>query len=239
MPEAPSPGISILTTEHDRFPEVAALNPDFRAEAGKMKVVLDVDPELAACLLQHKKPLVERVLALCRTLKQHRCGGGGDQVAPLDVDALGEIAGRRRSDDAVDVAHLLEHMVIDLVVEISGTPRSTGVTCALRHPENRFHVFVECEDPSVGSLAANVAAEALSRFLRNGDDPERYRRQVLLARWLVGRNGNLATAGEAAGALGWSRAEAKQAVIDLLTRGFLRRQNPPLNFSGLSYFSRS
>jgi hypothetical protein len=103
----------------------------------------------------------------------------------------------------------------------------------------RFHVFVECEDPWVAELAAAVAADALARFLSDGDDPERFRRQVVLAEWLVRRDGQPASTDDMVRALGWSDATAHQALDDLTVRGFLAPLGPSLNFSGLSYFSRS
>ena len=80
------------------------------------------------------------LLEVCPSLTDHRCRSDSVETEPLDARDLGEICGRRLKDDPVDIAHLLEHMVIDLVVEISGNDRCSGVTCGLHDPKNRFHV---------------------------------------------------------------------------------------------------
>lgn len=237
-PQARASDISILSMDHGLFPEIAPLNPALSATRDKLKITLDISDDLAGRLVQADRSFRSRLLDVCPTLNRHACRGDNG-VTPLDPDVLGEICGLKRADDPVDVAHLLEHMVIDLVVEISGISRCSGVTCGLHEPTNRFHVYVECEDDSVGRIAVQVAVEALIKLLEAKEGPERFRRQVVMAQWVVGRNGNTYTATEAATALGWTVPETRETVGELVIRGFLNRETPPINFSGLIYFRRS
>ena len=230
--------IWILSAEYNRFPELMSFNPDFGEDTPKLKVSIDVDPKLAATLLEMGKDFRAALLEVCPSLTDHRCRSDSVETEPLDARDLGEICGRRLKDDPVDIAHLLEHMVIDLVVEISGSDRCSGVTCGLHDPKNRFHVYVECEDAMVGEFAVRIAAKALTHLLHDVADPAVFRRPVNLARWVVGRNGDLYTPTGIADALGWSTNEATEAVAELVDFGLLAEEIPPVNFSGLPYFAR-
>lgn len=230
--------IGILSSEYNRFPEIGSFNPGFGEDTLKLKVSIEVDPRLAAKLLKAGKEFRAALLEVCPSLTDHQCRSDSDETEPLDPNDLGEICGRRMKDDPVDIAHLLEHMVIDLVVEISGTDRCSGVTCGLHDPKNRFHVYVECEDATVGEFAVRIAAKALTHLLHEGADPATFRRPVNLARWVVGRNGGLCSPPEIADALGWSETETTEAITELVDFGLLTREMPPVNFSDLPYFAR-
>jgi hypothetical protein len=231
-------GIQVLSMEHGLFPEIDPLNSSFRGGRPKLKVILQVDADLASALVRASGVLPRRLREVCPSLDKHDCRGEAREAKPLDADGLGRICGLGRRDDPVDLVHLLEHMVIDLVVEISGSRRCSGVTCALDEPSDRFHVFVECEDVGVGIVALGVARDSLMQFLVSDADPEPYRRQVRLARWIVSQNGNPCSSLEAAEALGVSEVEATRIVDRLVDLGFLKRRRPALNYSGLIYFTR-
>ena len=228
--------ISILSSEYDTFPEISALNTAFRTFTQKLKVSLEIDSTLAARLMEAGGDFHSNLLTVCPSLKHHDCRSDAAGVGPLE--GLGKICGRRLENDPVDIAHLLEHMVIDLVVEISGSTKCSGVTCGLRDPENQFHVYVECEDSRVGMFAVRVATAALTRLLESHVDPAPFRRQVNLARWLVDRNGDAHTTTDVAHAMGWSKGEARATMAELVELGFLTQEKPPINFSGMSYFTR-
>jgi hypothetical protein len=88
----------------------------------------------------------------CPDLPRHSCVG---------PDGRHFLEGSQNPCD--DLAHLFEHVVIDLGARISSLDRVSGVTCGLRYPPNRYHVFVECDGPRAGEFIARLAAWAIER----------------------------------------------------------------------------
>jgi hypothetical protein len=231
--------IRVLSVDHGIYPEIGPLNPGFSRDGRKIRVSFEIQRDLASDLLRAGPAFSSAVIRVCPTLAHHACRAGTEGIAPLDPAHFGQICGRRLAEDPVDVAHLLEHIVIDLVVAISRMSRCSGVTCALREPQNRFHLFVECEDASVGSLAFRIGSDVLVHLLRSTGDPERFRRCVRLAQWWVGRDGGSHALAEFAGSLSWPEATARQAAEDLAGFGFLEPSRLSFNYSGLDYYARS
>ena len=73
----------------------------------------------------------------------------------VSIKTVGEVA---------DIAHLAEHVIVDLIVAISSTQLCSGITCGHRHPENRFDLFIECAHLHLGVFAANYAVYMIRRL---------------------------------------------------------------------------
>ena len=92
----------------------------------------------------------------------HDCGGDGllhllEGRAPAVPETAGA-AGDAETRDGLAVAHLIEHVAIEILVGVLGLRRCSGVTCAHRERLDRFDIFLESPEPLAGRAAAILAA---------------------------------------------------------------------------------
>lgn len=83
-----------------------------------------------------------------------------------------------------DVAHLVEHLIIDLQHSVAGVRICSGITCCYQDLMDRYDIFVESPNKRTGQFAAFLAVEVLSRFLTEGEIDLKYREVIHYARYL-------------------------------------------------------
>ncbi|MBD3298086.1 MAG: hypothetical protein GF341_05470 [candidate division Zixibacteria bacterium] len=158
------------------------LNHRFRPDANHLIVTLDVegyDPPVTNAF-----PVMYRALAtLFPTLSRHSCCEQWENT-PLFLQSI-EGVSIKSVGEAADVAHLTEHVMVDLQCAISGMKLCSGITCGHRSPENRFDVFVECTDPRVGAFSAHLATFLVAKALHLRWLSPRYRTLVTGARMVA------------------------------------------------------
>jgi hypothetical protein len=126
----------------------------------------------------------------------------------------------------------VEHVLIDLQHYIARMRTCSGVTCAWTHPRDRYDIFVECVDETVGRTAAGIAVDLVEDLLDGRRPHPMYLCLIQAARlacdhsgWPIGaRLGPLAAM--------WGGRLVDEAVADLHLRGFLREIPVSFNFSG-------
>jgi hypothetical protein len=128
--------------------------------------------------------LIEKLLVLFPTLREHKCNWeyltaeeGESEETQLQI-GIQEFGGFE------DIAHLVEHLIIDLQHSIAGMRLCSGVTCCYQDLLERYDIFVESPDRRTGQLAAFLAVEALSRFLTERELDLEYGRVIEFARFL-------------------------------------------------------
>jgi hypothetical protein len=169
------------------FPEIADLNPRFKPDSKKVKATLDIQlpPGFAGVDLSS---ILQQLMELLPTLKRHQCGeslfsnlkGGEKDSSPAPDPTLC----LNHPDKITDLAHLMEHMIIDLQSNITNMDSCSGITCGYKNPPNRFDMFVECKDQTVGLFSVLFAADLFARFLEKGKITRRYRHLIDLAKYL-------------------------------------------------------
>jgi hypothetical protein len=82
------------------------------------------------------------------------------------------------------MAHLMEHMIIDLQSNITGMDSCSGITCGYKNPPNRFDMFVECKDQTVGLFSVLFTTDVFARLLERGNITRRYHYLIDLAKYL-------------------------------------------------------
>ncbi len=151
----------ILSIRHGNFPQVRMLHHRFREDIPALMVTLDVE--------DYNPPHSQDFFAIYRaltgvfpTLSQHQCCEEWEntplfiqKTEGVSVKTVGEVA---------DIAHLTEHLIVDLLVAITDAPLCSGITCGHQSPENRFDLFVECEHVNVGVFAAQFATYLIRRL---------------------------------------------------------------------------
>jgi hypothetical protein len=116
------------------------------------------------------------------TLARHKCceewektPATLEKTSGVSLKTVGEVA---------DIAHLTEHVIVDLVVAISSMKSCSGVTCGHKKPRNRFDLFIECECAHLGVFAANFAVYVVRHLFSRPRLSRRYAKVVEAARWL-------------------------------------------------------
>ncbi len=227
--------ISLLALEFGGFPEISALNPRFLPGRERLKVTLDID--LAACSARTTPATLLRDLRrLLPRLENHACGGNDNlldslfEAGRLGNRAVGEV------EDSVDIAHLLEHLVIDLQHFIARMSICSGITCGHESPRSRYDLFIETPGRAVGRLCVLLARDLINGLLRGEDHILLYPDAARLARHMLDNRGIRMTAGEAAARLAIDVRPAETCLMILMRKRFVREVETTINFSGSRIF---
>jgi len=215
--------LEIKDISYGEFPEIFTLNPRFKPGGRKVKVVLDVRVSETEEGNTDLSSILMKLIKLLPSLERHQCGE--HLFEDLKSDKKGPHS--EHSKRITDIAHMMEHIIIDLQSKITGTDSCSGITCGYKKPYFRFDIFVECKDKKVGMFSAFFATDLLKRLLANKSLSRRYHALIDLAKYLYGnklhqRHTKLdAMASQISSEFGWR----KSFVLPLLRRlkdfGFL------------------
>ena len=135
-------------------------------------------------------------------------------------------------DDGVDLAHLVEHVMIDIQHFIARMRVCSGVTCARNSPRDRFDIFMECEDETVARTAAGISLDLVEDLLDGLRPDPRYLCLIQIARLAHDHPGRPVNPRLRRIEVTWGRSLVREAVAALRRRGFLREIPVAFNFSG-------
>ncbi len=130
-----------------------------RVSRGHVEVLLAFDPN-APLRTSEVSDLVGNVTRLLPGLSRHRC------TSPASGLLASEITD-------TEIAHLLEHMVLEIMV-LAGSPRTlSGRTTwdFARDGRGVFRLAIEYDDEAVGVGAARCALDVLTALLRGEEPP--------------------------------------------------------------------
>ncbi len=179
--------LEIKDISYGEFPEISGLNPRFRPDSQKVKVTLDIqlpevtdNADLSSVLMKLKK--------LLPTLEKHQCGEHlFDNLKPgIKTSQVNQrfSSCSCHSDKITDIAHLMEHVIIDLQSTITGMSSCSGITCGYKIPDYRFDMFVECKDKSVGWFSVFFTVDMFKKLLESKHLPKNGQHLIYLARYL-------------------------------------------------------
>ncbi len=137
------------------FAEAEPLNPNFVRGRSKLRLTVDASDGARAADTQ----VLDRLVEAFPGLKHHRC--------QVDARPANEGTGERGivllpDEPSANQAHLLEHLLLEMLSALELVPRRSGVTCAYSSPPERCDVFVECGRLGAGNVAVPLAIEALN-----------------------------------------------------------------------------
>lgn len=137
------------------FAEAEPLNPQFIPGQSKLRLTVDVSNGAQVAEPQ----ILETLVGAFPGLTRHRC-----QMDARSPDHASNEHGIVLLPDepTANQAHLLEHLLLEMVSALERAPRRSGVTCAYSSPLERCDVFVECGTPGTGDVAVPLAVEALN-----------------------------------------------------------------------------
>ena len=172
--------MQIVGISYGKFPDISFLNPNFKIDSTKIRVVLDV-------FLPRKKKLnlssvYRNVLKLMPTLSKHSCCVSLF-YGSLDQEEEGGVP-LKKVGDITDIAHLMEHMIIDLQANISGMDSCSGITCGYQEPDFRFDIFVEYRDKDVARFSSHLTLDVMYKILMGKKVFPKYQNIIKLAKYL-------------------------------------------------------
>jgi hypothetical protein len=162
--------IEIRELSYGEFSEVSGLNPRFKPGGKKLKVVLDVNAPQTKDVKTDLVSVFTKLIKLLPSLERHQCGENLFE----DIRSGNLTGDRQHPDQITNIAHMMEHIIIDLQSNITGMNSCSGITCGYKEPAFRFDLFVECKDKKVGMFSAFFAAEVLRRLVNNKRLSPRY-----------------------------------------------------------------
>jgi hypothetical protein len=204
--------VEIKEISYGEFPEVFGLNKRFKPGGKKLKVVLDV-------FLPKKKDKLDfslvyrKLLRLLPTLEKHKCGEDLFRNLQSHTETFSE-----KTEETTHIAHLIEHMIIDLQSNITKMDSCSGITCGYKNPENRFDLFIECRDEEVGKFSTFFAVDVMEKLLSGKNLAKKNFRMIELVKYLRGnislsqKSELINLASQIASDLGWT----KRTVVSLL-----------------------
>jgi len=225
--EIPPDSILIRDVQAGPFPEAARLHSGFVPGVPRIRITLDMGAGFRGGAAPFGRAEIEALREFCPHLADHDCGGG-DAIPAL-------LAGKGATDasagspvenglegDGLFLAHLIEHVAIEIIVAVSGGRRCSGATCAYTGRLDRFDIFLECVDPFAGRAAAVLAAALVRdlRLRRMARLPLHRRCRDLLA-ILIFSSGPQMVAEDTAARLGCGTDEALQTLEELVRLGYL------------------
>ena len=140
------------------FAEIEPLNPEF--SPGHLKLRITVDGETNP-RVPDGELLVELQDAFPGIVK-HRCRRH-DRTPSSRGPANGIVL--LEDDSAANQAHLLEHVLLEMLSFVDHASHLSGVTCAYTSPPERSDVFVECAIPVSARITSLLAIDAINAAL--------------------------------------------------------------------------
>ena len=214
----------ITSIHHGCFPQIGMLNHRFHPHARHLLVTLDVEG-YAPPVTRDFLSMYHALARVFPTLSRHQCCEQWEntplflhEIEGVSLKTVGEIA---------DIAHLAEHLIVDLLVAISRVNVCSGITCGHRDPENRFDLFIECEDLRLGAFAANFAVYLVRHLFTRPRLSRRYVKVVEAAQWLYAHPNGADPAGTICESLGYSPGLAQMVTIYLRVFQFFEKDLQP------------
>ncbi len=204
--------MDVKEVSYGEFPEIFGLNKRFKPGGKKLKVVLDVFVPKSKKKINFSL-VYRKLLRLLPTLERHKCG----EDLFRDLKNHKEIPSEK-VERITHIAHLVEHVIIDLQSNITKMDSCSGITCGYKNPEHRFDLFIECKDEKVGRFSVIFAVDLMKRLLLGKSIPQRDFRMVELVKYLyqklslLGFNQLISLQSRIASDLGWTR----RSVVSLL-----------------------
>jgi hypothetical protein len=215
--------LEIRELSYGEFPEICGLNPRFRPGSEKVKIVLDIQvPEVGKDETDFPS-VFGRLARLLPSLERHQCG----EHLFEDLKSSSKAPVAKRADKVTNIAHMMEHVIIDLQSNITGMDSCSGITCGYRDPSFRFDLFVECKDQKVGTFSAFFAADLLRRLVTGRGLSRRHHALIDLAKYLYRNESHQRpieldkAAYQLSSEFGWKRSFAVPLLKKLKQFGFL------------------
>jgi len=200
--------------ERGVFPELEGLNPHFRPGAPKLRYLLDTRLDNAWPGNVHA-PSFEIFEPFFSRLSSHSCGCGRTRAQSRGGYKYKPSRTLVTLHERVDLAHYLEHLVLDIQYDLGGADSFSGVTLGVGAGASQFVTVVESEEIRLGAFAVNTALAMMHQALYTGAVDPRFIHVLDLARWLRRTGHSRISPREAARVLHIGPAQARYCLTAL------------------------
>lgn len=200
----------IVSVRHGCYPEILPLNRNFKSGDRFLKVVLEVQKKDIKRLRDFGETY-KRLTRLFPSMRRHNCRHHslhGEKVKTKRGIPIKE------ADTYANIAHLMEHVIIDLVANIGGLGSVSGVTCGYLKPISRHDIFVQCPRKELGVFAVNLAVEVMEDLRNRSRQKNRVKKLTKLAKIIERDHKRRFTPEEVANYMGFSTQEARSLLCD-------------------------
>jgi hypothetical protein len=216
--------IEVLDSDFGLHPQILPLNPSLRPDASSLKLRLRVgwEPDDPT---QPLRALEERLSLACPGFSRHECRGPAEyHVRRFSRErSLPLLRPRAPVEGALALAHLVEHVMIDVVAFVARASSVSGVTGALARARATYDVFVECPDASTAALAAFLGPAWVASLLEGDALAPDGRSLLETARALNDRRPEARSAAEIARQLGRAPGSIEACLGVLEKAGYAYR----------------
>ncbi|MCI0531951.1 MAG: hypothetical protein L0Y74_08400, partial [candidate division Zixibacteria bacterium] len=170
--------IRITSISYGSYKAVSYLHRNFQKGVKRMRVGLEINR--SSRKNARFQFIFHQLLQVLPTLASHQCCERwmGPEVAP----ELGDGIPMKKLGGNTDLAHLIEHIMIDLICRLGDMKTCSGLTCGFQSPKNRFDLFVESSGKKVGAFSANLAVFMVNSLLMDGKLPPHVKETIQLAK---------------------------------------------------------
>jgi hypothetical protein len=172
--------MKIIEIAYGKFSSISHLHRNFQNGIKRLRITLDVNNHFQGN--GSFAFVFNQLLTVLPTLAQHKCCE--NWMGPAPAPKLNSGISIKKVGDSTDFAHLIEHVIIDLMCNLGKMQTCSGITCGYEEPRNRFDLFVECSDKKFGIFSANLAVYLVDRLLTEKKLPEYTPETLALARLL-------------------------------------------------------
>lgn len=224
--------IRVLAASYGRFPQADELNPEFQTDSPRLKLSLEVHAPEGF----HPEAALEKLRELLPGLDRHQCCGGQGIGRSLFQRETGRDAAIREVEGSADLAHLVEHVVIELQARVGGVSRASGVTCGHWEPPSRYDLFVESPDPLCAGITSRLAVTILNDQLDGAPRTAVYRVGIPATARLYACRPWPRTLGELSRQPGETTEALGEAVRHLVDQGVLAPMPMTVDLNGEACF---
>ena len=187
--------MKLTAVEYGIFPDIEQYNMHFHAGSNKLRFLIDTS--LDTSLLGQSKELdLSLFNPFFATLSFHQCGCGKHHAHNEHGYAFEAADSIVSLSEKVDIAHYMEHMVLDLQFQLGIKTKISGVTVKHEGSAVEFETYVECDDIHLGIFSMNIVLAMMHQALYCGVIDPRYHTVLEIARWLRTRDRSSITISE-------------------------------------------
>lgn len=172
--------MKIVAISYGRFASISHLHRNFQNGVKRLRVTLEVNGN--SHRTNNFSLVFNQFLTILPTLAQHKCCE--NWIGPQPAPKLSSGISIKKVGDSTDFAHLVEHVMIDLMCNVGNMNLCSGITCGYESPKNRFDLFVECSQKRIGVFSANLAVFMMDYLLTEGRLPGETKETLKLAKYL-------------------------------------------------------
>ncbi len=221
--------IQVHSLAFGTFAEAEPLNPLFANGHPKIRITVDAEPDPSL----PDREILSRLEEAFPGLSRHQCRASAKDTTRADGVGVLLIKGQSSANQA----HILEHLLLEILMALNGKRRLSGVTCAYRTPPERNDIFVECAEARAGSHVLALAVEALNATLAGDPLAPRYPDAVLcLGLLLRAKSSGIWSPATFARGAEISASRAAGALEILSGIGIVQAETYAINFSGEPFY---